>query len=426
VDQIFNGLAPQHWLVAVLIFAVFIGIAVIFRFWMMRVMHRMAKQTKTGLDDVVISGLGRPFFILIIVAGAFFSLRFLPWKANVGPYVSSSIALGFGLLGLYVVLGIVNSVLRWYGKQLAGKAQLGFTMRILEVFRIAAIITGVVLGVILGLSIFGFQDISVGGWLGEHGWRIGLIVAICLLAIVLAGQVLPKVVAAAIARRGGETPEEVGKRGDTVSRVLVNVTQAFVLFVAAFMILSELKIDIAPMLAGLGVVGVAVGFGAQSLVRDMFAGLFVILENQYRVGDIVTVAGVSGLVEDINLRRTILRDLDGAVHSVPNGEIRVASNLTKEWSRVNIEIRVSLNTDLEKAITVINRVGKELAEDAKWAPLIIRAPQVLRVSELAPTGVDIRILGDTKPMQQWDVTGELRRRLKNAFDREGIVIPPAK
>ena len=195
------------------------------------------------------------------------------------------------------------------------------------------------------------------------------------------------------------------------------------LFAAAFMVLSELEIEIAPILAGVGVAGLAIGFGAQSLVKDLLAGLFIIMENQYRVGDVVKIADVAGLVEDINLRRTVLRDLDGIVHVVPNGEIRVASNFTKEWSRVNLNVSVAYGEDLDRVIPVINRVGKELAEDPEWAPLILKPPQVLRVDNLGESGVDIKILGDTKPIRQWDVMGELRKRLKKAFDEEGIEIP---
>ncbi|MCX5998033.1 MAG: mechanosensitive ion channel family protein, partial [Chloroflexi bacterium] len=188
-------------------------------------------------------------------------------------------------------------------------------------------------------------------------------------------------------------------------------------------LLSNVGIDIAPVLAGMGVIGVAIGFGAQSLVKDTISGLFILIENQYRVGDVVKIADKSGTVEEITLRRTVLRDFDGTVHSVPNGEIRVASNMTKEWSRVNMNIGVSYDTDLNLAITVINRVGKELAEDPQWATAILTPPRALRVDNLGDSAIEIKILGDTKPSRQWEVMGELRLRLKKAFDLEGIEIP---
>jgi len=269
----------------------------------------------------------------------------------------------------------------------------------------------------------GIETAAVTGWIVEHSWRIALIVVLSIAAIVVVGRFVPRLIDKSVARRSGESQEEVKKRAKTLSRVLVSVGKVVVFFIATFMVLSELGVDIAPILVGVGVVGVAIGFGAQSLIKDLIAGLFIILESQYRVGDVVRISDVSGLVEDINLRRTVLRDLDGAVHVVPNGEIRVASNFTKEWSRVNLNVSVGYREDLDHVISVINRVGKELAEDPQWGPLILKAPQVLRVDDLASSGVGIKILGDTKPIRQWDVMGELRKRLKKAFDEEGIEIP---
>jgi small conductance mechanosensitive channel len=176
-------------------------------------------------------------------------------------------------------------------------------------------------------------------------------------------------------------------------------------------------------LAGLGVAGIAIGFGAQSLVRDLINGIFILLENQYGIGDVVTAAGISGLVEEVNLRRTILRDLDGIVHTIPNGEIRIASNFTKDYSRVNLNIPVAYGEDLDHVIAVINRIGKELAQDPAWQDLILKPPQVLRVDNFGDSGIEIKVLGDTRPIRQWDVMGELRRRLKKVFDEEGIEIP---
>jgi len=189
------------------------------------------------------------------------------------------------------------------------------------------------------------------------------------------------------------------------------------------MILGELNINIAPILAGLGIVGIAVGFGAQYLIRDLIAGVFILLENQYRVGDVAKVVDIAGLVEEVHLRKTVLRDLDGIVHHVPNGEIRVASNYTRRFSRVNLDVSVAYSTDLDHAISVINRVGQELAEDEQWKERIIKPPQVLRVNKFGDSGIDIKILGDVQPIEQWAVMGELRLRLKKAFDEAEIEIP---
>jgi small-conductance mechanosensitive channel len=189
------------------------------------------------------------------------------------------------------------------------------------------------------------------------------------------------------------------------------------------MILDEVGVAVAPVLAGFGIAGVAIGFGAQYLIRDLIAGIFIILENQYRVGDVVRVADIGGLVEEITLRKTVLRDLDGICHHVPNGEIKTASNFTRHFARVNLNVSVGYGTDLDHAISVIDRVGKELATDEKWRDVIKSPPKALRVDNLGDSGIDIKILGDVKPMEQWAVMGELRLRLKKAFDAEGIEIP---
>jgi small conductance mechanosensitive channel len=234
---------------------------------------------------------------------------------------------------------------------------------------------------------------------------------------------VPPILHNAIKGAKGESKEGIKKRTDTLVGVLMGTGRVLIIIVIFFMILSEFDVNIAPILAGLGIAGIAVGFGAQYLIRDLIAGIFVILENQYRVGDVAKVADIAGLVEEVNLRKTVLRDLDGIVHHVPNGEIRVASNYSRHFSRVNLNISVAYGTDLDHAISVINRVGQELAMDKNWHSRIRSAPQVLRVDNLGDSGIDIKILGEVKPLEQWNVMGELRLRLKKAFDEEGIEIP---
>ena len=204
---------------------------------------------------------------------------------------------------------------------------------------------------------------------------------------------------------------------------MTGIGRVAILVIVLLMLLSEVGIDIGPVLAGFGIAGIAVGFGAQYLIRDLIAGVFVTMENQYRVGDVARIADIAGLVEEITLRKTVLRDLDGIVHHVPNGEIRVASNYTRHFSRVNLNVSVAYGTNLDHAISVINRVGQELAEDKDWSKRMVKAPQVLRVDSLGESGIDIKILGDVKPLEQWAIMGELRLRLKKAFDNEGIEIP---
>ncbi len=261
-------------------------------------------------------------------------------------------------------------------------------------------------------------------WLTGDGARILAIVAGAIVIDIALHRIIPHSLRLAIERQMKKaSEEEIGQRIDTLASVFTGTGQGIVMLATLLMLLPLAGINIAPLLAGVGIIGLAVGFGAQSLVKDIISGLFILMDNQYSKGDVVTVGGISGLVEDVGLRRTVLRDLDGIVHYVPNGQINVASNFTQEWSRVNMNVSVSYGEDLDHVFEVINRVGKELAEDPEFAPLIIDPPHVLRVDAFGDSGIEVKILGDTQPIRQWDVMGELRLRLKKAFDEEGIEIP---
>lgn len=265
----------------------------------------------------------------------------------------------------------------------------------------------------------------VGNWFLEHGIPILVIILLSYLAYRVVKTVTPRIIERSVTVRGKgrRAKTELAKRSRTLSGVLTGTIGIFIAIAAIFMILSDVGIDITPLIAGAGVIGIAIGFGAQSLIRDLLNGLFILLEDQYNKGDWVQIAGINGLVEDVNLRRTVLRDLDGMVHSIPNGEVKIASNYTRDWARVNLNIPVAYGEDLDRVTEVINRVGKELAEDEILGPMIIGAPKVLRVDNFGDSGIDIKVVGETKPMKQWEVTGELRKRVKKAFDEEGIEIP---
>jgi small conductance mechanosensitive channel len=261
-------------------------------------------------------------------------------------------------------------------------------------------------------------------WLLTHGLRILLILALALVADLALRVVVPRVIRPTVARQmKGKPDEEIEQRSHTLVAVLRGSGRFVLVIWALFTILPELGVNVTPMLASVGIAGIAVGFGAQSLVKDVLTGLFILVENQYSKGDVVTVAGISGQVEEVGLRRTVLRDLDGVVHHVPNSQIAVASNLTQEWSRVNLNVSVAYGEDLDKVFEVINRVGRELAADAEFGPLILKPPQVLRVEAFGESGIAIKVLGDTEPIRQWEVMGELRRRLIRAFLEEGVRVP---
>jgi small conductance mechanosensitive channel len=218
-------------------------------------------------------------------------------------------------------------------------------------------------------------------------------------------------------------PEAEKKREDTLIRIFNSTVSVFIWAVAFMMILSEFGINAGPLIAGAGVMGIAIGFGAQYMIRDFLAGLFIMLENQYRVGDVIEIAGIGGKVEDITLRKTVLRDIDGAVHHVPNGEIKVASNKAQEFSRVHLKIGVAYKEDIDRVSSVLNQVCKEMAEDEQWKDSITKTPEVLGIDDFAESSVVIKVLGETLPLKQWEVARELRKRIKIAFDKENIEIP---
>jgi len=223
--------------------------------------------------------------------------------------------------------------------------------------------------------------------------------------------------------RGRGTVEAEKKREDTFIAVFDGTANVLIWVTVGLMLLSEIGVEIGPLLAAAGIAGVAIGFGGQYLIRDIISGLFILMENQYRVGDVVCFDSTCGLVENISLRMTTLRDLDGTVHHVPHGEVKKVSNLSKGFSRVNLNIGVSYSANLSQVRDVINQVGEELAKDPDWSAHITKAPAFLRVDEFADSAIVVKVLGDTVPLKQWDVAGELRLRLKIAFDQEGIEIP---
>lgn len=216
---------------------------------------------------------------------------------------------------------------------------------------------------------------------------------------------------------------EVKKRIDTIETLGVNVFRFLIVAIALLIVLDKLGENIGPAVAGLGIAGIAIGFGAQSLVKDYLNGALILIENQFSKGDVVRIAGVSGTVEDFSLRRTTLRDLDGTVHTVPNGEIGVASNLTRVWARVNQDVTVAYGTDIDKAIEVVDSVGKALAEDPVWKRRILEPPRVERVEALGEYGVTLKVLGTVRATERWNAAGELRKRLLSAFHEKGIEIP---
>lgn len=262
-------------------------------------------------------------------------------------------------------------------------------------------------------------------WISQTGWKIFLIVGICLGAFMMIRRFVPLAIRRTVRRQMKRKRKvEREKRVQTLVRLVTTSSAIGLGILAAFLILQQVGINMTAPLVGLGVFGIAVGFGAQYLIRDIIAGFFVYLENQYNVGDVIRVGSIAGIVEELSLRRTILRDLDGARHVVPNGEIRIVSNLTQEWSRAHLNISVAYKEDLDRVMALMRKTWEEMTEDPDWGPFIIsKTPWLLRVNEFGDSGITIKMVGETEPIKQWDIMGEYRRRIKRVFDEEGIEIP---
>jgi len=281
-------------------------------------------------------------------------------------------------------------------------------------------------------------DFDTGLWhdvattLGGPVLHIAIILIVALIAMRIATVSIHSAVKRLLDREAVEgvtadlSAVEIQRRLDTIGGLGAALIQAFIAVIAALMIFHELDFDIGPAIAGLGVVGIAVGFGAQSLVRDYFTGALILIENQFSKGDNVTLAGVTGVVEDFSLRRTTLRDLDGVVHTVPNGEIKVASNRTRTWSRINIDVTVAYGTDIELATAVVDGVGQEMLEDAEWSRRVIEAPRVDRLEALGEAGVTLKVLGKVRAGERPAASSELRKRMLAAFTAHGIQLPSAQ
>lgn len=265
---------------------------------------------------------------------------------------------------------------------------------------------------------------TVLSWFVNHGPRILIVLVAVFLVNRFSGIFIERFIRRIVPTNNyPDSKIAEKKREDTLIRITVTSLHVIVWIMAALVLLSEVGINIGPLIAAAGVVGLAFGFGGQYLIKDLISGFFIIMENQYRIGDVVCFDSTCGLVEDITLRSTILRDLDGVVHHVPHGTISRVSNLAKKFARVNINIGVSYSEDLEKIIAVINETGTKLAEDEFWQEHILKPIQFLRVEDFADSAVMIKVLGETTPLQQWAVAGEFRKRIKIAFDKANIEIP---
>jgi small conductance mechanosensitive channel len=211
------------------------------------------------------------------------------------------------------------------------------------------------------------------------------------------------------------------QRTKTLLSLVRSIGIVVIVVLMVFMVLAALGINLGPLLAGAGVIGLAVSFGAQSLVKDVISGLFILFENQYGVGDVIRLdSTVSGAVERMTLRVVVLRDVHGVVHIVPNGEIKRVSNLTRTWARAVLDVGVAYKEDADRVMEVLREVGRGLQEDPQWKHFLVEEVTVPGIESFGESSVNIRVMAKTVPLKQWDVARELRRRIKRRFDEDGI------
>ncbi len=261
-------------------------------------------------------------------------------------------------------------------------------------------------------------------WFMTSGFRILIIIACAYILQRIVNKVITRL-ETTISARNGEYASALEKerRIKTLTSLLKHVASIFIFTVAAITLLKELGVDIGPIIAGAGILGLAISFGAQNLVRDVISGFFIILEDQIRVGDVGVINGTSGTVEEINLRTIVIRDLEGTVHVFPNGAIDELANKSKGWSRYVIDVGVAYKENVDFVIDVLHHIGDELTKDAHFGTMILEPFDILGVDNFGPSEVVIKCMIKTQPLKQWEVGRELRRRIKNTFDERGIEIP---
>ena len=261
-------------------------------------------------------------------------------------------------------------------------------------------------------------------WMANnHGFDIVITIIITGVFYLLGVLFMEKIVKQAVKTHGRHWHrKDIEKRQKTLAGLFTTMWRVIVITTGALVVFSMIfpDVSLAPLFASAGVVGVALGFGAQSLVKDFLSGLFIISENQYRVGDIIDIEGFGGTVERIGARSTVLRDADGQVHYFPNGMVQHVINKTMGYSMARFFIGVHPSSDLDEVIAIINKAGEKLAAEEKWKGKILEAPAFVSVGEFTSTGVSLLVAGKTQPSDQWSVTAEMRRRLLNEFEKKKI------
>lgn len=259
--------------------------------------------------------------------------------------------------------------------------------------------------------------------------QIALILVVTIAVLWLLRRAICRVVSAHISKVREETAEDQQLRMEILSVVAIRVVSILVWITAGALILGATGLNVAPLAVVLGFIAIAIAFALQNVARDYIRGFLIYMEDWFRVGEVASVGidpggtNVTGMVVAMGFRCTVFRDLDGTMHIIPNNRIELAANMGRDWARINLDVSVAYKENLDEVIRVINDVCLDLKDDAAWGEDLLTVPHVERVNDLGDSGIDIKILADTKPLRQWALTGELRKRLKDRFDIEGIEIP---
>ena len=261
-------------------------------------------------------------------------------------------------------------------------------------------------------------------WFADHTISILLILGLAWLLLYFGHKAIKHIIRQIVRNSHFYviSAEDARKRQDTLISLFRTIWKIIIFIVTFFLLFAEIfpDVNLTPIFASAGIAGLAVGFGAQSVIKDFLTGAFIIMENQYRVGDVVEIEGASGTVERISVRSTVVRDSDGNVHFLPNGSVIHVINKTMGYSRVNLTLGVVPDTDVDKLAEVIDSVGKKMQESSEWKEKLIEPPHFLSIGTFSDTSLDVKVTAKTQPSTQWAVTGELRRRLLKAFTKHGI------
>ncbi len=345
--------------------------------------------------------------------------------AELGVNVAATVLIVLAGWGLAFVL---RRCVRFGVRRLPGRASAEKQVRGSRALRFSSKLFSLLISAAAFLAVCAVWGLDVGAWLSngigrevsETVLRSGLVVVVAVLALEAAGYLINEAIERLVERSGDARR---AAQLNTFGPLLKGVAQATIAVVAVLMLLGDLGVRIGPLLAGAGVVGIAVGFGAQTVVRDLLTGVFLLVEDIIAVGDVARIGDSGGLVEAMTLRTIRLRDFDGTLHVIPYGEAQVVHNLTKTFSYYVFDLQVSYDSDIDAALEIMRRVGAEMQSDPAFRDKILEPIEVVGVDGLGDSGVKLKARIKTRPIQQWTVGREYNRRIKLAFDKAGIEIP---